>query len=777
MRLSHAIDSMLKVRRTITKVVVPRPLSRGHRSTVKFAIFLAACVSLTVYDSVAFGQVAQSQQAVSENASTDDVGAGQKVDFDTEVIPLLTRFGCNAGACHGAALGRGGLKLSLFGSKPREDYQAIVRELEGRRVNVADPESSLLLRKATESLEHGGGERFSSDSQAYQLLNRWIESGSERLRRRQLASLQLSPTTAVLDDVDRPVRVSVVAAFDDGSKEDVTRWTVLTSDDEESVSIDAEKGELLVRRRGEHFVISRYLDRVQTIRLTVPFDADSAEPGETNTDVEPVRVGMVDRFIDRKLAQLRIRPSSDADDHEFARRVWLDLAGRLPTLDELETFVVDESNDKRIRLVDRLLDSEDFAKYWGLKWANVLGIDSKRLQPEGAQAYHDWLIKQFRIDAPWDRAAAELLTANGDSYADGRANFLRSADGPDGLAEAATKIFMGVRLRCANCHDHPLDQWNQDDYHGLAAIFAKLKRGRVVGPADRGEVTHPVTGQPAVAKIPGTRFLDGDEDGRGEFARWVTDSGNPYFAKAAVNRVWAQLMGRGLIDPVDDIRSTNPASHPELLDALADEFAASGYRFRPIIRLICSSDAYGRSSKIRQGGQRDSMYYSHFITRGLEAEVIANMLADVTGVEIQYGEEGLSDALLLTDNRLDSPTLDILGRCDRSEACETPSQGSSSLARVLHFLNGVLLNRRLDAKTGSVAKWLAEDLGDREVIDRMYRRAMSRPPSEAEMRFWDSQLSESRDESGQWRDFQTRQAFFADVFWGLITSETFLTNH
>ncbi len=696
----------------------------------------------------------------------------EAIDFDTQVVPILTRYGCNAGACHGAAIGRGGFKLSLFGSRAADDQLAIVQELEGRRVNLYQPQQSLLLRKATETMEHGGGERFDDASPAYALLEQWIAERGKRLQRRRLADVRVTPSNVLLENLQDSVTVSVIARFDDGSTQDVTDVTTLTSDDSESVSIDRDSNRLTVHRRGEHVVIARYLDRVHAIRLGIPLGTKEVE---SSPDVEPQSV--VDRWIDQKLRQLRIPASPRADDHEFARRVWLDLTGHLPSVDQLDAFVADRSDDKRQRLIDRLLNTDQFAAYWALKWANLLGIDSKSLQPEGSQAYHGWLTDSFRQDSPWNASALAMLTANGDGYVEGSVNFLRSGNGPDGLAELATRVFMGVRLRCANCHDHPLDHWTQDDYHGLAAIFAKLKRGRVVSTSTRGEVTHPVTGQPAMARIPGTRDLSTDEDGRGEFARWVTAPSNPYFARAAVNRIWAQLMGRGLIDPVDDIRATNPASHPELLDALAGEFTAEGFRFRRIIRLICNSDAYGRTSQTRPGNESDSVYYSHFIARGLEAEVVAGAIADATGVDIVYGEDDQRDAIRLTDNRMASETLDILGRCDREAACETPNLSAGSLAKVLHFLNGDLLNRRLDDPQGRLTKWLQLYPDDFTLMERLYKQTLSRPPNASERRYWTTQLELATESDGQWHDPTARQMFFADVFWGLLTSETFLTNH
>ncbi|WP_167546853.1 DUF1549 and DUF1553 domain-containing protein [Stieleria maiorica] len=709
------------------------------------------------------------------------VGSQPAIDFDTQIVPVLTRFGCNAGACHGAAIGRGGFSLSLFGSRPADDHIAIAQELEGRRVNLHTPSQSVLLRKATESIEHGGGERFDDSSPAYAMLKQWVAQGGKRLQLRRLTELHVTPSNALLQDVGDSVTVVVIARFDDGSQQDVTSMTSLSCDDPESVSIDRASNRLTVHRRGEHLVIARYLNRVHAIGLGVPLGSNEIDSVTESADGNEGT--LVDRFIDQKLQQLRLPASPQADDHEFARRVWLDLTGHLPPVAQLDAFVADRSKDKRGRLIDRLLETDQFAAYWALKWANLLGIDSKSLQREGSKAYHEWLVESFGQDRPWNESALAMLTASGDGYVDGSVNFLRSGNGPDALAELATRVMMGVRLRCANCHDHPLDRWTQDDYHGLAAIFAKLDRGRFVQTSQRGEVTHPLTGQPATARIPGTRDLVSGEDGRVAFARWVTDPSNEYFARAAVNRIWAQLMGRGLIDPVDDIRATNPASHPELLDALARQFAENRFRFRAVIRLICNSQAYGRTSQTTPENVADSVYYSHFISRGLEAEVVADLIGDVTGVDIQYGTEESRDAIRLTDNRIMSETLDVLGRCDREAACESPPLGSGSLSQVLHFLNGDLLNRRLDASQGNLTRWLQSETDDFKLIETLYKHTLSRPPTESERVFWSRQVESATEaasttEAGsRWRDAESRRAFFADVFWGLLTSETFRTNH
>jgi hypothetical protein len=330
---------------------------------------------------------------------------------------------------------------------------------------------------------------------------------------------------------------------------------------------------------------------------------------------------------------------------------------------------------------------------------------------------------------------------------------------------------MGVRMQCANCHDHPLDHWKQDDYHGLAAIFAKLRRGRVVTVSDRGEVTHPVTGGPAVPRIPGDRYLPGEVDGRAALALWLTSAENPYFAKAMVNRIWQHLMGRGLVDPVDDLRATNPATHPELLRWLADDFADHGFRVKHTIELICNSSAYGRDSGSLAGNEMDTEFYSHALIKPLEAEVVVDAITDVTGIPLRSGADFLPRTVTLTNNRMDVPVLNVLGRCDRENSCSESGDQSVSLARSLHMINGELINKRVSAPSGRLHKLLAANQDNAEVLDELFTWTLTRP-SVPGSQYWQQQLSSIRD-----ADPIERAAFFEDVLWGLMTSQAFATNH
>ena len=501
--------------------------------------------------------------------------ASRAVDFDTQIMPILTRQGCNAGSCHGAAVGRGGFKLSLLGSNASADHNSIVDQFEGRRVNLANPESSLLLRKPSEQLGHEGGDALPETSPGFDLVHRWIRQGARRNADRKLSKLTITPPSRLLAEPGEHVTISVTADFGVHGSSDVTAWTLFQVGDPEAVTIDKDGRRVTVHQRGVHVIIARFLDQVVPLRLTVPMHQTPASRQHT-----PLVANEIDPFINAQLDRLNLPASAPADDWTLVRRVTLDLAGRLPTADESRRYVQDSSPDKFDRWIHRLLQTKAFADYWAFKWANQLGIDSKQLQPEGADAYQRWLADRFDSDAAADETARMMLTSLGDGYVEGAVNFLRSGSSPGELAERTSRIFMGVRLQCANCHDHPLDHWKQDDYHGLAAIFAKVKRGRHVSVSQRGEVTHPLTGQPAAPRIPGVRFLarrPGDDaaanevDPRHELADWLTSKQNPYFSKALVNRIWQQLMGRGLVNPIDDLRATNPATHPALLEWLAND--------------------------------------------------------------------------------------------------------------------------------------------------------------------------------------------------------------
>jgi hypothetical protein len=687
----------------------------------------------------------------------------RSIDFDTEIIPVLTKAGCNGGACHGAAAGRGGFHLSLLGADPESDYESIVRSFEGRRINPAYPTRSLVLAKPTGQLDHGGDVALEFDGPGAERILDWIRGGAERGPRRKLTSFEVSPRRHLAADMADPVPLQAVARFDNGPPEEVTRWTVFTSSDPAALEID-EQQVARVKRRGQHVAIARFLDRVVPVQFLVPFS-------DQLVDVSAApRANFIDDEILQTLSALRLPVSPPASDAEYLRRVSLDLTGRLPDPVESEAFLSDPTPDKRARLVERLLASDAFADLWTLRWGRMLRLHSLPNDQEGARAYADWLRREIDRGTAWNELARQLLTATGDSHEVGPANFARMVSDARDHAELVGRFFLGVRLGCANCHNHPLDRWTQDDYHGLAAVFARLERGRTVQVSARGAVTNLRTGEPAVPRIPGERFLEGDEDHRSDVANWLAATDMRYFPRATVNRLWQAMFGRGLVEPADDLRETNPATHPELLSRLADDFVQHGYSVRHTLRLIASSHAYARSAAVVAGNERDDRFYSHAYRRPLEPEVLADAIADVTGVPDEFpGQPAGTRAVHVVDPLVPSLSLDILGRCSRADGCDDDTAAGGGLPAQLHLLNGELINDKLSAARGRLQQMLSAGASDAEIVDQFFLRALVRHPAEPELSAWRERLAAGQSDQ--------RSQRLEDFVWSVLNSRQFIENH
>jgi len=685
------------------------------------------------------------------------------VNFDTEIIPVLTKAGCNAGACHGAAAGRGGFHLSLLGADAAADFEVIVQALEGRRINLAHPERSLVLAKPTGQLDHGGDVALDADGPGAERILAWIRSGAPRGSRRRLTNLEVIPRRQISIELPASVPLRVTARFDDGPPEDVTAWTVFTSSDPAAVTIDSDHV-AQIKRRGQHVVIARFLDRVVSVQFTVPLSESSVDLSN-----EP-RANFVDEEILRVLSDLRLPVSPPASDAAYLRRVSLDLTGRLPEPAAVVAFLADASSDKRSRLVDSLLSSVPYADYWTLRFARLLRFHSLPNEKEGVRTYAEWLRRELAQGTPLDVMARQLLTATGDSHVVGPANFGRMVPDARGHAELVGQFFLGVRLGCANCHNHPLDQWTQDDYHGLAAVFARLERGRNVQLTARGAVTNLRTNEPALPRIPGVRDLPAAGDHRDEVAEWLTSSESRYFARATVNRLWRAMFGRGLVEPTDDLRATNPPTHPELLDRLADDFVHHGYSIRHTLKRIALSHSYGRSEVVVVGNGPDERFYSRAFRRPLDPEVLADAIADVTGVPNQFaGELPGVRAVALVDPLTPAPSLDILGRCARAAGCDENSVVGGGLPAQLHLLNGELINRKLTDDQGRLHRLIAADAKNDEIVNEFYLRAFGRPPAADELKRWLDRLVAE--------DPTERTQRLEDFTWSLLNSRQFMENH
>ena len=688
--------------------------------------------------------------------------ASDRVDFVNDVMPGLTKVGCNTGACHGSAAGRGNFKLSLYGGNPQADYEAIVREISGRRINLQKPEESLIILKPTFAIDHGGKFLMDDDDEGTQLLLRWIREGAEKVTHRELERVEFTPRSYFIEKTDVDVQLRAEAFYADGSSKDVTPWTVFSAEDSSAVRIDNDSAVATPLRGGRHIITARYLDSVAPIEIVIPI---SNEPVDL---AGQARRNFIDDEVLSLLTTLRLPVSPQADDSTFIRRLRLDLTGRLPEPDKVTAYLANQDQNKNEELIDELLQTDAFNEYWSYKLAKWLRMGTDPNDENGIATYRLWLSNQIEKGVGYNEIARTLILATGDTHNIGPANFYRTVDGPREQAEFVSELFMGSRLRCANCHNHPLDKWTQDDYHGLASIFSKIENARIVQVRASGEVIHPRTREPAVARIPGEYFLeDKTQDGREDLVEWLTAGDNPYFAKAIVNLLWSSLMGRGLVEPVDDMRDTNPATHPKLLNRLAEDFVASGYRLRPMLKRIATSATYARSSNTVPGNAEDDRYYSHALRRPLEAEVLADGISYVLNVPAQYGGKAPGQrAVTLVDLYTPSRTLDILGRCGREESCESETSISGGLTRNLHLLNGELINARIRREEGRLARFFDADTAPMDIIDELYLVALSRKPAGATRRFWREQLANVE-------SVEQQQRLLEDFLWSLLASSKF----
>ena len=696
------------------------------------------------------------------------------VDFENDLIPVFTKFGCNAGACHGSAAGRGEFKLSLFGGNPKADYKAIVRQLAGRRINLIHPEQSLVILKPTAQTSHGGGQVLSEDEEAIQLLRNWIKQGALYQTLRKLERIEISPQKQIITNLENPIQLQATAVYSDNTSKNVTRWTVFTPEDTSAIEIDVSSATAKLSRPGRHIILARYLTEVVPIELIAPLNDVNIHNLQKTIDKRPT--SSTDTFVDKEIQKLltilRLPVSAPIDDATFLRRVTLDLTGRLPTVATVKAFIADSNAKKREILVDKLLESDEFNEYWTLQFAKLLRIGAKERNTQGAYVYHQWLSNQIRDGVGYDKIARSVILATGDTHEIGPANFYRTVDGPREQAEFMSELFMGVRLRCANCHNHPLDKWTQDDYHGLTAIFAKIENAQVVKLKPSAEVIHPATREMTVPRIPGEKYLPTDtKDGRYELVEWLINTDNPYFAKAIVNRLWKAMMGRGLVEPVDDFRATNPATHPELLTALANDFISHGYNMRWTLRQIALSDAYARSSHALPQNKSDDRFYSHSVKKALSPEVLADAISDVLGVPDSYGDEPLGTrAVSLFNPNAESDALDVLGRCSRETSCEHSDEAIDGLQRKLHLFNGDLLNARIAVQDSRLNKLISQGTSPKEIVTEFYISALNRYPTDSDTAFWQQYIDFNESASSQ-------STILEDMVWSLLTCNEFVTNH
>ncbi len=742
-----------------------------------------------------------------------DIVRDVPINFTNEVVPVFTRFGCNAGGCHGKSGGQNHFSLSLLGFEPQEDYEFIIKETRGRRIFPAAPEQSVLVQKATGLIPHGGGNKIAVDSPAYRLMVRWIEQGTPFGTPADpvVQKLEVLPSDRLLQR-NAKQQIAVLAHFSDGSIRDVTSWAQYESNDGETAGV-SESGLVSTRDRpGSAAIMVRYQDQVAAFRCTIPL-------GHEVTKLPPVR-NFIDTLTQKQWTKLGLPPAELCDDATFLRRVTLDLAGRLPTLEEAQAFTGD---DKRTRLIDRLLASDDFADFFTAKWSAVLRNrkSSPKDDAKATIAFHGWIRDAIQKNMPFDQFVRELLTATGEEVANPPVAWYREVKDIHAQTEDVAQLFLGTRLQCARCHHHPLEKWSQQDYYGLSAFFSRVgyktppkveqKKGQPKQPIVKQPTHVLVTDVEASAINPRTNLavqptvlggvgldIPTGTDPRAELVKWMTSPDNPYFAKTLANRVWKHFMGRGLVEPEDDMRATNPPTNPELLDALAKRFKDSKYDVRALIRDVVLSSTYQLSSDSSEENENDRQNYSYFRPRRLHAEVLFDAIDQLTLTKPAFpGVPAGTRAVQLPDHSIESYFLTLFGRPDASSACECERSFEVSLPQMLHLFNSYEMQAKVTgtmpkppmqpsktepkSKTKApviqptrvipgdrINKILADKRGAPEKIRDLYLIAYGREPIEKELALLTKYVT---------REPAELRAAYEDVLWAIINSEEFLFNH
>jgi hypothetical protein len=724
-------------------------------------------------------------RAVTVPVAVEAMDAPLPINFANHVVPVFTKLGCNSGGCHGKIAGQNGFRLSLLGFEPEFDYTTLMKEARGRRVFPAAPDRSLLLTKATGVAAHGGGKKTEVGSEEYKILRRWVASGMPYGSPADptVTKVTVYPERRVLDRNGRQ-QLAVYAHYTDGSVEDVTRRAQFESNEADVAQADGTGLVKALAATGQAAVMVRYQGFVTVFRAVVPNPGPAPKfDWETQT--------LVDRHTARKWRELGITPSELTTDEQFLRRVYLDLTGTLPTPAEFRAFVADTHPGKRDKLVDRLLETPEYAYFFANKWADILRV-KRRNQPErafGTFAFHTWIRDAVAADKPFDEFAREIVCAVGDETRNPATVWYKEVRTPEQFADDVSQVFLGQRLSCANCHHHPYEKWGQDDYWGLAAFFGRVGTKTVPVPGrstqnqqsqklvlfvrPNGGVTNKRTNQPAplkpldAAAVPGT-----DADPREAFADWMTDPKNPFFARAVANRYWAHFFGRGVVDPLDDMRVTNPPSNPELLDALARNLVENKYSLKALVRTICKSRTYQLSSEPNDTNAADKQSFARYYPRRLQAEVLFDAVCRVT--DSPSGFPGLpadrhapSRAIMLPDEAFASYFLDVTGRPQRISACECERVSEASLAMSLHLLNSQEVQDKL-ARPGGRADAVARNpRPDREKIEELFLWAAGKRPTAKQM---DLALAHVA------KHDRAKKLAYENILWALLNSKGFLFN-
>jgi len=710
-------------------------------------------------------------------------GADPPLDLAVHVVPVFTKHGCNGGGCHGKSGGQNGFRLSLLGFEPAEDHEHLVKEARGRRVSLVAPEESLLLAKATALVPHGGGRLIETGSPSYRTIARWIAEGARPAdpAARKVTGIEVFPTIRVMQP-GQAQQVRVMALYSDGSREDVTSMAQYEVNAPELASVDV-AGLVTATPRGEGpprsgtvGLMIRYQSQVAVFRGTIPMES----PAERMPAREAFAKNFIDGHVLDNLVAIGLPPSPPCDDATFLRRVTVDIAGRLPTLAETQAFLADADPAKRAALVDRLLDSPDYADTFANKWAAILR--NKRtddtLHRRGSYAFHAWIRQSLLDNKPFDQFVRDILTASGEAGTNPPVIWYRQVAEANQQVEDASQLFLGLRLQCARCHHHPFEKWSTDDYYQLAAFFSRVGRKKGAQPGE-DRIFHN-RGTPQAAGPKGTlkpvalgaepAEIPADEDPRTALAEWMTAADNPFFARSAVNRYWKHFFSRGLVEPEDDMRLTNPPTNPALLDALAADFVAHGFDLKHLVRTICNSATYQLSAEPNEFNAEDRQAFSRYYPRRLSAETALDAIDTLTGKQTAFGGTlAGTRSVQLPDPNFNNYFLTVFGRPNGDSACECERVAEANLAQSIHLINSSDILGKLGGADGRAAK-LAGDAArdDAGKIDELYRVAFSRPPSAEERALVEQYLAAHAD---------NRPAAFEDVIWSLLNTKEFLFNH
>ncbi len=704
-------------------------------------------------------------------------GAGetqQRISFPNKIVPIFTKLGCNNGACHGKSTGQNGFKLSLLGFEPGEDYEYLVKESRGRRLFPAAPDKSLLLLKATSQIPHGGGERLPRDSEEYRLLRRWIGQGMPYGSPDDptVARIEVLPEMRVLNR-GQSQQLEVIAHYTDGSTEDVTRSALYESNNAEMAETTVTGLVKTLELTGDVAIMARYQGHVGVFRASIPL-------GVTVDDL-PQPTNLVDEAVFKKLTALGVPPSPLCDDATFLRRTALDIAGRLPRPDETQAFLADDDPNKRFQWIDALLESDAYADYFANKWNAILRNKPRpTLSLRANYSFHAWLRDSLYENKPYDKFVRELLTASGELGRNPTVVWYSQVPQINEQVEDCAQLFLGLRIQCARCHHHPFEKWSQRDYYGFQAFFSRVARKPGVELNeeriyhDRGLATaaNPKTGEnlrpTGLDSIP--LEIAADQDPRHALADWMSGPKNPFFGRALVNRYWKHFFGRGIVEPEDDMRLTNPPSNPELLDGLSKQFIASGFDLKALIRTICNSHVYQLSAEPNEYNRTDKQNFSHYYSKRLNAEVLLDAINQVTGTTTAFSNlPPRTRAVQLPTGDGNSYFLNIFGKPLMTSACECERATDSNLAQSLHLLNSNEVQGKLSASGGRAAL-LATDKkrSDEDKLQELYLLVYSRPATRQQLSAALAYLEKHK---------ASKQTAYEDIVWALINTKEFLFNH